>query len=123
VYKRQGLYTDPRPIEMQFSEISFIKYIWIYGHNRSFLTALIVPEKGKKLLNLVEVIQAEQIAARIGETIADYNKSCAKYDQIVKFRIVEDEWTRENGLLNTEGNLSRQALFNKYQGSIEIFYL
>ena len=117
-----GLYTDPRPIEMQFANLPFIKHIWINGHNRSFLTALIVPVNEKEHLNPGNIIQDNKTITKIEAVISDYNKSCAKYDQIVKFQIVEDEWTRENGLLNNEGNLSRQALFNKYQESIETFY-
>lgn len=118
-----GLYTDPNSIEMQFAKFTSIKHIYIYGHNRPFLTALIVPKIGNKALNPKNTIENDNFNTKIEAAIDDYNKSCTKYDQIIKFLVVEDEWTQENGLQSAEGNLSRQALFSKYKKSIESFYL
>jgi long-chain acyl-CoA synthetase len=122
-----GLYTDPRPIEASFADPGCIKRIWVYGHNRTALTAVIIPDNrtlpsggfntsstvGKNLSD-----KANEIKDRINQELAAYNSACPKYEQLTKHEIVDDEWTTANGLLNSDGSLNRQALYNKYQDRI-----
>ena len=109
-----GLYTDPRPIETHFAGTPEIKHIWVYGHNRISLTAIIVPDFSKT--------KKEEITKTINEKVGAYNSACPKYDQIIKLEIVDDEWTVENGLLKTDLNYNRQALYNKYRTVIDRMY-
>lgn len=126
-----GLYTDPRPVEAKFAEVPSIKHIWVYGHNRISLTAIVVPKSenagspANERTNLSVSNQAnvcEEIRKQIGKEIESYNVACQKYDQIVKFEIVDDEWTVENGILNSDGTYNRQALYTMYSSIIERMY-
>jgi long-subunit acyl-CoA synthetase (AMP-forming) len=99
----------------------------VYGHNRTALTAVIIPDNrtlpsggfntsstvGKNLSD-----KANEIKDRINQELAAYNSACPKYEQLTKHEIVDDEWTTANGLLNSDGSLNRQALYNKYQDRI-----
>lgn len=114
-----GLYTDPRPIEARFANIRGFRNIWIYGHNRISLTAVVVPEFSK---NNELIKDKESVIISIEKEIVAYNSVCPKYDQIVKFEIVEDEWSNENGFLNADGSLNRQSLYKKYAYIIEKMY-
>ncbi len=127
-----GLYTDPRPIEALFTNLDGFKQIWVYGHNRVSLTAVIVPEfeiskkdnnSGLEITDDTICSNKDKIIKKITNEIATYNSSCQKYDQIIKFEITEVEWTIENGLLNNDGTLNRQALYIKFSNSIEHMYL
>jgi len=128
-----GLYTDPRPIEKQLSLSSLIKQIWVYGHNRNFLSAIVVAQMEHNNAKINPKLDVEAnttlqndyagIKLQIEKEILFYNSSCQKYDQIVKFEIVNDEWTVENGVLNDNGTLNRLTLYSKYKIRIDSFYM
>lgn len=127
-----GLYTDPGPVESLLSVLLPSRKVWVYGHNQSFLTALIAPgiqQAGESFIPETEVsadnsvnIDESQSSLSISQAISDYNAACPKYDQIIKFEVVQDEWTVGNGLLHSDGSLNRQALARKYQGRIDRMY-
>jgi long-chain acyl-CoA synthetase len=127
-----GLYSDPRPIETQLSLFPHIDKIWVFGHNKSFLTAIVIPDYNSVnyKANPVPAVKrtnsrpadSEIIRMEIEKEISSYNSSCQKYDQIVKFEITDDVWTAENGILNNEGTLNRQMLYSQYRSVIEKMY-
>ena len=113
-----GLYSDPRPIETLLEAYPHIGKIWVYGHNKPFLTAIVIPEN----YNNSRQTDSERIKMEVEKEIASYNTSCQKYDQIVKFEIADGEWTVENGFLNHDGTLNRQSLHAQYRSVIEQMY-
>ena len=127
-----GLYSDPRPIETQLSLFPHIDKIWVFGHNKSFLTAIVIPDYNSVnyKANPVPAVKrtnsrpadSEIIRMEIEKEISSYNSSCQKYDQIVKFEITDDVWTAENGILNNDGTLNRQTLYSQYRSVIEKMY-
>jgi long-chain acyl-CoA synthetase len=127
-----GLYSDPRPIETQLSLFLHIDKIWVFGHNKSFLTAIVIPDYNSVnyKANPVPAVKrtnsrpadSEIIRMEIEKEISSYNSSCQKYDQIVKFEITDDVWTAENGFLNNDGALNRQTLYSQYRSVIEKMY-
>ena len=126
------LYTDPRPIESLLEAFPHIGKIWVYGHNKSFLTAIIIPDyntyKDKSTIEPAEKpansgpTDAKNIKMEIEKEISSYNLSCQKYDQIVKFDLAVGAWTDENGFVNYDGTLNRKALYSKYRPIIENMY-
>ncbi len=113
-----GLYTDPRPVETLLTGSDNIKQAWIYGHNRSYLVALIIPVISKD-----DSLKSKEITdPGIAEAIAAYNASCFIYDQLIKYEIISDDWNAGNGLMDAAGNLDRQALYEKYRDLIENLY-
>jgi len=115
-----GLYTDPRPIEAALTVLDCIENAWVYGHNRAYLVALIS-------IRNVKTEQAtedptDKIEEKIGQQIAHYNASCPKYDQIIRYRIMNEKWTISNGLLTKNGDMDRQVLLLKYAAIIEELY-
>jgi len=113
-----GLYTDPRPIELQLEAFPHIGKIWVHGHNKPFLTAIIIPGN----YNNSRTTESDIIKVEVEKEIFSYNSSCQKYDQIVKFEIADDMWTAENGFLNNDGTLNRQMLYSQYRSIIEKMY-
>jgi long-chain acyl-CoA synthetase len=113
-----GLYTDPRPIESLFAGSGNIRRILIYGYNRSFLTALIVPDTENPALQS----GISQVYKLIDKEISAHNYTCPKFEQIIKYEIIDDEWSVNNGLLNADETLNRRALYEKYHAVIEKLY-
>jgi long-chain acyl-CoA synthetase len=114
-----GLYTDPRPAEEYLCASEAIANAWVYGHNRSFLSAIIRPAAIPGNSSLSDVSsQKEAIAAQV----AAYNATCPKYEQILHWELSDAEWSAGNGLLNADGKLCRNALLEKYRPVLERFF-
>jgi long-subunit acyl-CoA synthetase (AMP-forming) len=54
--------------------------------------------------------------------IRSYNSQSRGPDQVQNYRIVSDEWTRENGMLKNDLALHRNNLLLKYKSLIEEMY-
>jgi len=124
-----GLYTNPVPIESELLRFENIQNAWVYGHNRTQLTAIL--NTGKSNANAeTESVKILSDNTSIGHDreniislqIADYNTKCEKYEQIATFEIVNDEWSIANGMLNADLSLNRIALLQKYRATIEKKY-
>jgi long-chain acyl-CoA synthetase len=113
-----GLYTDPRPIESLFAKSVNIRHILVYGFNRSFLIALLVPVTVENFLQT----GTRAVYDEIEKEISSYNSSCPKFEQLIKYEITNSEWSVSNGLLNVDGTLNRKALYEKYRETIEKLY-
>lgn len=112
---KNGLYINPENIEKLIqAKSSYIQSIWVYGYNKYFLIALIIPTS-----NYLE--DSEGINS-IHQAVTAYNSHCDKYEQIKTFKIVNHEWNIENGFLNNDLTLNRQVLQEKYISTlIEIY--
>ncbi len=117
-----GLYTDPRPVEALFAGSACIQQIWVYGHNRATLTALVVPVDITETESGIPPNAANDIRELIGKSISDYNLVCPKYEQVVRFEMVDQKWSAANRLLHEDGSYNRQALYEKYHDLIEKMY-
>jgi long-chain acyl-CoA synthetase len=112
---KNGLYINPLYIEKSIiTKSSEIHKIWVYGHNRNHLVAIIIP-----VLNN----NKQECFAQIKQSVESYNTSCEKPEQIKDFKIVEDDWNSGNGFINPDSTLNRQALYAHYLGLINEMYI
>ena len=116
-----GIYVSPANIESELKKSAGISNAWVFGHNRKYLIALIVPEEPDKTASSNNSSKSGETAL-IGEAVKTYNSISRSPDHIVKYEIVRDVWSKENGFLNAEGQLNRQLLLSKYDKTIESFY-
>ena len=104
---------------------SVIKQIYVYGNsNRSYLLAVVVPEKAilqKKLGDQPSEIQIKNL-------IRDELNQVAQKEDLKKFEVPRDyileyeEFTQENGLLSSVRKRLRPALKRKYGTALENIY-
>lgn len=113
-----GIYVNPAAIEQKLKASSRIEQVWIYGHNRPFLCAFIIPVNGDN----DSPTGNEAVEKEIREEIRAYNSVNKGPDQIVRFTLVKDQWSVENGLVKDDGSLNRQNLYQFYEPSILMFY-
>jgi long-subunit acyl-CoA synthetase (AMP-forming) len=52
----------------------------------------------------------------------EYNMLNRGSEMQVKYIFTSDSWNVENGLLNPDKSLNRNALYNKYRNSIDTIY-
>ncbi|NVO20922.1 MAG: AMP-binding protein [Bacteroidetes bacterium] len=125
-----GLYVNPKVVEEQLRKSRFIKEAWVSGHNRNFLVAILIPDFGEikqKIHGLEQLDNASLITnKRVNELLTSELKTGNSMrrgpDQVLKFTIVNDEWTVENGFLKENKALDRVKLQQHYAEILDSLY-
>ncbi len=127
-----GKYIAPQPIENKMKESFFIEQIMVFGENRKYPAALIVPSfpylrkwcelKGKNLMTNEEIVKCEGVYNRIWEEVEKGNEEFGKTRKIKKIRIIADEWSEATGELTPTQKLKRKVILKKYEDLIEGIY-
>jgi long-chain acyl-CoA synthetase len=124
-----GKYVNPELIESKFEESHFIEHIIVYGENRKFAIALIIPDfpylKNWCDANHIpyttntEMIDNPDINTKIREEIKDYNSFFGDHEQIKRYKLIADEWTVGNGALSPTLKIKRKIISARYADVIE----
>jgi long-chain acyl-CoA synthetase len=127
-----GKYISPQVIENIFKESSFIDQILVIGENQRFAMALIVPDfnhlkswcevKGIQYTSNNEIINTVRIRKRIQKEVNLCNQRLGEYERIMRFGLVDHEWTVEGGQLSATLKLRRQHLLKEYDDLIQQLY-
>jgi long-chain acyl-CoA synthetase len=83
----------------------------VYGDEKNYLVALIVPS-----------IEFRQKKEKISEIVNKINKNLTLIEKIKKFRLIEENFTIENGLLTPTMKVKRNKVIIKYKNLLENFY-
>ncbi len=127
-----GKYVFPAQIEEYMKLNSWIADAMLYGDNRAFNIALIVPEfsilqgfleKHGIHGNVRELIHREDIHKFLVEEIRNKLKSkIASYEIPQRFLFIEDPFSLDNGLLTQTLKLKRMNVIQKYRTQIDEVY-
>ncbi len=127
-----GKYVAPQLLESTIGADHYIEQIVVIGEGRKFISALLVPSfealeawAGEKKLEFgsrAELIEDEQVRIFYEQRIADLSKNFADYEKIKKFRLLETQFTVEEGEITPTLKVRRKIIEKKYQAIIESFY-
>ena len=100
---------SPSKIENLLCLNEKIKQSFVYGDKKTYLVALIVSdsEKNKKEIELY---------------IDDLNKNLSLVERVKKIKLINEEFTIENGMLTPTLKLKRKKILEKYKGDLEKLY-
>tara|TARA_B100000965_G_scaffold228597_1_gene191370 strand:- start:207 stop:1907 length:1701 start_codon:yes stop_codon:yes gene_type:complete len=100
---------SPSKIENLLCLNEKIKQSFVYGDKKTYLVALIVSEseKNKKEIELY---------------IDNLNKSLSLVERIKKIKLIDEEFTIENGMLTPTLKLKRKKILEKYKEDLEKLY-
>ena len=100
---------SPSKIENLLCLNEKIKQSYVYGDKKTYLVALIVSES---LENKNEIeIYLEKL-----------NKNLSSVEKVKKFKLIDDEFTIENGMLTPTLKLKRKEIIKKYKQQLENLY-
>ena len=100
---------SPSKIENLLCLNEKIKQSFVYGDKKTYLVALIVSETD---MNFKEIeIYLENL-----------NKSLSSVEKVKKFKLINEEFTIENGMLTPTLKLKRKKILNKYKEDLEKLY-
>ncbi len=100
---------SPSKIENLLCLDDKIKQSFVYGDKKTYLVALIVSdsEKNKKEIELY---------------IEDLNKNLSLVERVKKIKLINEEFTIENGMLTPTLKLKRKKILEKYKEDLEKLY-
>lgn len=128
-----GKYVAPQVIENKMKESIYIEQILVTGANRKFVGALVIPafsyvsaylkEKGIPVPETNrEINRLKEVRYLLRDQINKYNAEFGQVEQVKKFRLLDKEWTIDDGELTPSLKLKRKFIEEKYSGLIKEIY-
>ena len=103
---------SPLKIENELTNSEFIDQAIVYGDNKPYLVALLVPNDEKK----------NTIDKEIKHEIEKVNDNLSKIEKIKKYFVIDKKFSIENGMLTPTLKLKRYKIINKYKKNFENLY-
>jgi long-chain acyl-CoA synthetase len=120
-----GKYISPVLLENKIKESPFIDQIMVIGENQKFAAALVVPDfehlrswckiKGIPYSTNAEMLKQPEFRNRIKREIDCFNKQFGDTERIMKFELIDHEWTIDSGEITANLKLKRRFIQEKYQ--------
>lgn len=128
-----GKYIAPQALEIKFKECRFIEQIMVFGENRKFPAALIVPafealkgwcaEKNIPYTTPAEMIENSTVIDKYQREIDRYNEGFGRWERIKKFQLLAQEWSIDGGELTPKLSLKRKVILQKNADLVDKIYL
>ena len=109
----------PVPIENLLLEHEEIEQAMVYGHNKPFLIALLVPNENLLNSNSNNV---QNLTTQFQGIINNINEDLSPTKRIRKFIILEKYFTIDNNMLTPTLKIKRHKIFSNYYNEIQKLY-
>jgi long-chain acyl-CoA synthetase len=127
-----GKYVVPSPIEEQLQLSGFITQVMVYGEQRPYNVAVVVPdveylekwaaEKGLDTSDLATLLADGQVTELYKTEINRAQSSIKRYERVRDFVLEPEEFTPENGMLTPSLKIKRRAVMAKLGSEIDALY-
>ncbi len=125
-----GKYVVPSPLEEELKLSPFIANVMIYGTNKPFNVALVVPDKaalekwaGEQGVQLGDPANDPKVIELLKAEIAAHSKQGFKgYERPKDIVITMDDFTTDNGLLTPTMKLKRNKVLDLYGAKLDELY-
>ncbi len=103
---------SPSKVESELSNSEFVEQAIIFGDNKPFLVALIVPTEEKK----------SNFDKEFHKELEKINQNLTKIEKIKKYFIINEKFSIENGMLTPTLKLKRYKIIQMYKNKFENLY-
>ena len=129
-----GKYIVPQAMENKFKESRFIEQIMVIGEGEKYPSALIVPsfdfirewakrkEIGVDNLSNEQLIELDQVKARINKEVLTYNENYGKWEQLKNVQLLPKEMSVEGGELTPTLKLKRKEIMTIHANVVSRIY-
>ncbi len=100
---------SPSKIENLLCLNEKIKQSFVYGDKKTYLVALIVSESNENRKNIEIYLE-------------NLNKTLSLVENVKKFKLIQEEFTIDNGMLTPTLKLKRKKILDKYKEDLEKLY-
>jgi len=127
-----GKYVVPSPIEEQLVLSGFISQVMVYGEQKPYNVAVIVPDsvalrkwaeaEGIPEEDMSRLLELPSVRELFEAEIAKASRKIKGYERVRKFVLVPEEWTPENGFLTPSLKVKRRSVLKAFGDRIEQLY-
>ena len=127
-----GKYVAPAPLEEQLKLSPFIVNAMVYGDNRLFNVALIVPdldavrkwakEQGISADSDEKLLEGARVKEMIQAEVDKASASFKGFERIKKVTLTAEDFTTQNGMLTPSLKVKRREVWKKHGPQIEALY-
>ncbi len=127
-----GKYVVPSPLEEALKLSPFVSNVMIYGDNKPFNVALVVPNidnlkdwakaQGLGTKSLDELLADQKVRSKIKEELDKVSADFKGYERVRNFALVAEDFTQENDMLTPKLSLKRRNVMRKWGPQIEQLY-
>jgi len=122
----------PVAVEQAIAQSKYVEQVMVYGDNKPFLTALVVPsplalegfarERGIALKHYTDVLDHPEVLKLYDKEIKEALAGFAQYEQVHRFWLIPDPLTVENQLLTPSLKIRRPQVVAAFHDEIEKMY-
>ena len=127
-----GKNVAPAALENELSADKFINQAFTYGDARKFISALIVPDWDRvekyaqehkiKFSTRAELCGHEKIISLIQRRVDTAMEEFAPFEQVKKFKLLEQEFSQEDGEVTPTLKLKRNEITRRYWKELDALY-
>jgi len=127
-----GKYVVPSPIEEQLQLSGFVSQVMVYGEQRPYNVAVVVPdfeyldkwatENGLGTADVDALLEHPQVTELFKTEIDRAQSSIKHYERVRDFVLADEEFTPENGMLTPSLKIKRRAVMAKLGDEIDGMY-
>ncbi|TNE44109.1 MAG: long-chain fatty acid--CoA ligase [Deltaproteobacteria bacterium] len=127
-----GKYVVPSPLEEQLKLSGFLNQVFVYGMNKPYNVALVVPDfpaleewakdEGISDLSPEGLIANPKVHAKIGDELAQYGAEFKGYERPKKWALLKDEFSVENDMMTPKMSIKRRNVIKTYQSNLDELY-
>jgi long-chain acyl-CoA synthetase len=127
-----GKYVAPAPLEEQLKLSPFITNVMVYGDNRLFNVALVVPDmealkkwtdgQGLNFDSTEKMLESPKVRAHILSEVERYSGEFKGFEKVKRVTLTAEDFTVQNGLLTPSLKLKRRVAWQKFGPQVEALY-
>ncbi len=123
-----GKYVAPQKIEALLKTKPILSEAVVIGDNRKYCVALVTVDKEKLEAWAARTGNAPDLASdavqrEVQSYLDEANKGLASFESIKYFRIIDEEFSVDNGMLTASFKVKRKAVGTKYKDLIDSMYV
>lgn len=132
IVSKGGKNIYPGPIEEQFKTVSWIDQLLVIGEGREYLTALVVPdfealrqyakEQNIPHKSAKDLLVESNVLKLFDKEFRSYSKNAAAHEKIRKFKLIDEAFSVDNGMMTPTLKLKRRAIETHYAALIDEMY-
>jgi long-chain acyl-CoA synthetase len=133
LYKLQnGKYVAPAPLEEKLTLSPYIAQVMLYGGDKPYNVALIVPnvqnaqkwaeENGLGADSSTALLSSPKMRELLTKELDKYSSDWKSYERIKKFVIADEEFTTQNDMLTPTLKVKRRNVIKRYGTALDKLY-
>lgn len=120
IYKNnRGQTVAPKNVENRFVGVPGIKSTYLVGDGKPYNTLLIVSDKSDEVYKDSDSVRIFEYFSRI---ISEANKNLAPYEKVINYKLLNREFSQENGELTAKGSFNRKTILQNFSEEIKELY-